>query len=96
MKKDITIPLEEGVQLVVIHEYNEEFLSMDWNAYIINHKKTAIEMVMVVSKGYHKDRNTATMRHGIQVLAAKSSEKIELLQEAVLGHDKRIFSDLFF
>ena len=84
MKKDIEIPVAKDVHIALIHEWNEEFLSKDWNAYIINNRNTPIEMALIVSKGYDGDRKTSTMRHAIGVVEAKTYEKIELVQEDVL------------
>lgn len=84
MKKDIEIPVVKDVHIAIIRELNEEFLDKDWNAYIINDRETAIEMAMVVSKGYEGDRKTSVMRHAIGVVDAKSFKKIEVVQEDVL------------
>lgn len=43
MKKDIEIPISRDVHVAIIHEWNAEFLSKDWNAYIINGRNTPIE-----------------------------------------------------
>lgn len=48
-------------------------------------------MVLVVSKGYDGDKKTAVMRHGIGVVAAKSYQKIELVQEEVLSLNNEFF-----
>ena len=91
MKKDIEIPVAKDVHIAVIHEWNKEFLSKDWNVYIINNRSTTIEMVLIVSKGYDGDRKTSTMRHAIGVVAGKGFEKIELIQEDVLTLDNEFF-----
>ncbi len=91
MKKDIEIPIAKDVYVAIIHEWNEEFLSKDWNAYIINNRTSNIEMVLVVTKGFDGDRKTSTMRHGIGVVAGKSFEKIEPLQEEVLALNNEFF-----
>lgn len=91
MKKDIEIPIAKDVYVVAVHEWNEAFLSKDWNAYIINNRTTQIDMVLIVSKGYDGDRKTSTMRHAIGIVAAKSFEKIELMQEDVLGLNNEFF-----
>ena len=91
MKKDIEIPVVKDVYLAIIHEWNEEFLSKDWNVYIINDKEVQLDMVMVVSKGFDGDRKTSTMRHGIGVVASKSFEKIEVVQEEVLALNNEFF-----
>ncbi len=86
MKKDIQIPEVENVFIAVVKEYNDEFQCEDWNAYIINNKEVAIEMVLIVSKGYDEDKllETSLMRKKIEKLPAKSFAKIELLQGEVL------------
>ncbi|MGB5817876.1 MAG: hypothetical protein WBG90_00225 [Saonia sp.] len=83
MKTDIEIPIAKDVYVAIVHEWNDEFLSKDWNAYIINDRDSKIEMVLIVSKGYDGERKTSTMRHGIGVVHAKSFEKIEPLHEDV-------------
>jgi hypothetical protein len=72
--------------MAVVKEYNEEFKTNDWNAYIINNKDVSIEMVLIVSKGYDEDKliETAVLRHKIEKLPAKSFAKVELLHDDVL------------
>ncbi len=84
MKKDITIPKVTGVKLAIVHEYNSDFKLNDWNAYLINEKNMALEMVLIVSAGFNKKDKTATMRHKIANLPANSVAKIEFIQEEVL------------
>ncbi|CAM4079899.1 hypothetical protein [Gillisia limnaea] len=84
MKKDIKIPKSAGIYMGVAREKSEEFQTMEWNAYLINDRDIAIEMVLIVSKGFDKEIKTATMRHSVKVLAAKSFAKIEFLQEELL------------
>ncbi len=91
MKKDIEIPVAKDVYVAMIREWNKEFLDKDWNAYIINERTTPIEMTMVVSKGYDKDRKSSTMRHGIGDMQPKSFRKIEVVQEDVLGLNNEFF-----
>ncbi|UGU17820.1 hypothetical protein LS482_08050 [Sinomicrobium kalidii] len=95
MKKDIEIPVVKDVFVAVVREWNDEYLSRDWNAYIINNGKTPIEMVLVVSKGYDKDTRTSVMRHGIGVVDAKDYAKIELVQEDVLKLHNEFFVTFF-
>ena len=70
--------------MAVVQEYNDNYKTHDWNAYIINDKEVALEMVLIVSKGYNEDKETSIMRHKLDKLPAKSYAKIELLQEDVL------------
>ena len=84
MKKDIKIPVSKGVYIAIVHEWSEDFLSKEWNSYIINDNTFEIEMVLVVTNGYDNDIKTSTMRHGIGKVNPKSFSKIELIQEEVL------------
>jgi hypothetical protein len=84
MKKDIEIPVVEGVYLAIVSEYNEVYNSQDWYAYLINDKEVSLEMVLIFSKGYGKDKETSAMRHKLEKLAPYSASKIELIQEDVL------------
>jgi hypothetical protein len=84
MKKDIEIPIVEGVYMAIIHDYNEVFKTNDWNAYLINDKEITIEMILIVSHGYDGETKTSTMRHKLEKLPAKSGAKIELMQDEVL------------
>jgi hypothetical protein len=86
MKKDIKIPVVKDVFMAVVKEFNHEFKCDDWNAYIINNKETAIEMILIVSKGYDEDKllETAVLRHKLDKLPPKSFAKVELLQNEVL------------
>lgn len=84
MKKDIKIPEVENVYLAIVHDYNEIFKTNDWNVYLINDKDIAIEMVLIISKGYDDKRKTAQMRHKVDLLPAKSAIKIEFMQDEVL------------
>ena len=84
MKKDIEIPVAKDVYIALVHEWNDEFLTKEWNAYILNDGTTPITLVFVVSKGYHGDIKTATMRHSMETLGAKSYEKLEFVQKEVL------------
>ncbi len=91
MKKDIEIPIAKDVYVALVHEWNAEFLSKDWNSYILNNRTSQIDMVLIVSKGYDEDRETSVMRHAIGMVEAKSFEKIELVQEDVLALNNEFF-----
>jgi len=95
MKKDIEIPVARNVYVGIVHEWNEEFLSKDWNAYLINDQDIALEMAIVVTKGYDGEVKTSTMRHGLGTIPAKSFMKIELLQEDVLRLHNEFFLTYF-
>lgn len=80
MKKDIQIPEVTDVSMAVVKEYNADFRTNDWNVYIINNKSIAIEMVLIVSKGYDDKDTTSTMRRKIENMPANSFAKVELIQ----------------
>ena len=62
MKKDISIPKVEDVYVAVVNEYNDIYKTQDWNAYIINDKDVDLEMVIIVTDGYSKDKITSKFR----------------------------------
>ncbi|MDB4094002.1 hypothetical protein N9524_00275 [Flavobacteriaceae bacterium] len=95
MKKDILIPEVKNVHVAVVREYNNDYKVFDWNAYIINDKPVALEMVIIVTKGYSEDKKTATFRKKIESLPAKSYAKIEMLLEDVLAINN-LFNVSFF
>ncbi len=95
MKQDIKIPKVENVYLAVVHDYNEIFKTNDWNVYLLNEKDIAIEMVLILSKGFDANRETSTMRHKVEKLPAKSAVKIEFMQDEVLALDNE-FKITFF
>ena len=81
MKKDIQIPIVEGVYVAVVNEYNDIYKTQDWNAYIINDKDVDLDMVLIVTSGYNEDKITSTFRKKLDKLPKKSYAKIELMQE---------------
>jgi hypothetical protein len=95
VKKDIEIPVAKEVYIAIVKEWNEELLSQQWTAYLINNRNTFIEMAIVVSKGYNEDKKTSTMRHGIGTLEAKTFVKIELIQEEVLALNNEFYLTFF-
>lgn len=84
MKKDIEIPVVEDVYVAAVKVYNESFKVDEWNAYLINNRDEAIEMALIVSKGYDDKKETSVIRHKLEKLPSKSFAKIEFLQEEVL------------
>ncbi len=84
MKKDIEIPEVKDVHVAAVKVFNEEFEAYEWNVYLINNTNEALEMVLIVSKGFDKKRETSLMRHKVEVLPAKNFAKIEYLQDDVL------------
>jgi len=95
LKKDIEIPESKGIYLAAVREKNEEFQSMEWNAYLINDSETSIEMALIVTKGFDNGESTSTMRHSIKLLPASSYAKIEYLQDEVLRLNNQ-FSVTYF
>ncbi|TYA74365.1 hypothetical protein [Seonamhaeicola marinus] len=81
MKKDIEIPVVEGVYVAVVNEYNDIYKTQDWNAYIINDKDVDLDMVMIVTSGYSEKKKTSVFRKKLDRLPKKSYAKIELMQE---------------
>jgi len=84
LKKDIEIPEVKDVYVAAVKVFNEEFEAYEWNVYLINNTNEVIEMVLIVSKGFDKKRETSLMRHKIEVLPAKNFAKVEYLQDEVL------------
>jgi len=84
LRKNIEIPEVEEVYLAAVYVFNEQFEAYEWNAYLINVSTEALEMALIVSRGYLKKKETSTMRHKIEVLPAKNFAKVEFLQEDVL------------
>ncbi|WP_066222476.1 hypothetical protein [Formosa haliotis] len=95
MKKDIDIPVVEGVYIAAVKVFQKEFKRDEWNAYIINDKDVDLELVLIVAQGFSKDKKTTLMRHKIDKLPAKSYAKIEYLQDDVLAL-KNTFKVSFF
>lgn len=84
MKKDIDIPQVKNIYVAAVKVYNEEFQAEEWNVYLINDSFKDLEMVLIVSKGHDKKRETSVMRHKIEKLPSKSFAKVEFLQDEVL------------
>lgn len=84
MKKDIVIPQVKNVYLVLVPEFNDIFKSNDWSVYLVNEKSDDIEMVLITSKGFDNERETAKMRHKIDLLPSNSGVKFELMVEEVM------------
>lgn len=95
MKKDIEIPKVDGVSIAVVKEFNEIYRTEDWNAYIINEKHVALEMVLIVSEGYSQTKKTAIFRKKIDKLPSRSFAKIELIPEELFALNN-VFKVSFF
>ena len=85
MKKDIEIPKVEDVYIAIVNEYNSIYKTQDWNAYIINNKTVDLDMILIVTSGYSKNKTTSVFRKKLDVLPKKSYAKIELMQEALFA-----------
>jgi glucan biosynthesis protein len=95
VKKDIDIPEVENVYVAAVKVYNESFKVEEWNAYLINDRDEAIEMALIVSKGYDNKKETSVIRHKLEKLPSKSFAKIEFIQEEVLALNNQ-FQITFF
>jgi len=95
VKKDIDIPEVENVYVAAVKVYNESFKVDEWNAYLINDRDEAIEMALIVSKGYDNKKETSVIRHKLEKLPSKSFAKIEFIQEEVLALNNQ-FQVTFF
>ncbi|HKL34732.1 MAG TPA: hypothetical protein VJ899_00425 [Salegentibacter sp.] len=95
MKRDIDIPEVENVYVAAVKVYNESFKVEEWNAYLINDRDEAIEMALIVSKGYDEKKQTSVIRHKLEKLPSKSFAKIEFIQEEVLALNNQ-FQVTFF
>ncbi|GAB5400931.1 MAG: hypothetical protein Aureis2KO_25160 [Aureisphaera sp.] len=95
MRKDIKIPVVKDVYVAAVKEFNKDFNTYDWNAYIINDGNEPLETVLIVSQGYNKEHMTAPMRHSLKLLPVKSYAKIEFLEESIFKLDN-FFTITFF
>ena len=95
MKKDIQIPEVSGVEIAVVYEYNPLYKTDDWNIYIINNKKVALEMIVIVSQGFSEKKTTSLLRKKLAVLPANSFAKVEFIQPELFVLNNR-FQVSFF
>lgn len=95
MKRDIEIPEVKEVYVAVVREENKDFRTQDWNAYLINDRPTAIDTILIVTRGYNEVNTTSTMRHSLKELPPQSYAKIEFLEDNVLQLNNE-FSVSFF
>ena len=88
MKKDIIIPIVEGVHIVAFKEWNDDFLENSWYAYLVNDTDNLLEMATVVSRAFGsingEERKTGSFRHAFAKVEARTATKIELLENNVL------------
>ncbi len=95
MRKDIKIPEVKDVYVAAVREFNKDFQTHDWNAYIINDGNEPLETVLIVSEGRDQKDITSFMRHSLKVLPVKSYAKIEFMEDSVLRLNN-YFSITFF
>lgn len=79
MKKDIIIPVVEGIKVAVIK--TDEALNQ-WDVFLINRLETDIDTIFVTSRGYGLDVDgneikTAQLRYSIKEIPAGGMAKIE-------------------
>lgn len=84
MRKDIVIPEVRDVYVAAVYEFNKDFNSYQWNAYIINDGNLELETILIVTQGYDNTKMTAPLRHSLKKLPSKSYARIEYLEDAVL------------
>ena len=95
MKKDIQIPEVSGVEIAVVYEYNPLYKTDDWNIYILNNKKVALEMIVIVSQGFSETKTTSLLRKKLETLPANSFAKVEYIQPELFVLNNR-FQVSFF
>jgi len=95
LKKDIQIPEVSGVEIAVVYEYNPLYKTDDWNIYILNNKKVALEMIVIVSQGFSETKTTSLLRKKLETLPANSFAKVEYIQPELFVLNNR-FQVSFF
>ncbi len=88
MKKDLPDNIVEDISIAIVLE-RESPSEKVWNVYLINEKETAINNVLVSSKGYGqkdgREVKTSSLRHFIGDVDALSAVKIEAIDTQVFG-----------
>lgn len=95
MKKDIHIPGVTNVEIAIVLEKNEIDNTNEWCVYIINKKEVDLEMVVIVSQGFSETKKTSLFRRKIDLLAANSFSKFEIMQPELFALDNQ-FQVTFF
>ncbi|MDT0645680.1 hypothetical protein RM545_03165 [Zunongwangia sp. F260] len=95
MRKDIDIPEVKDVHVAVVREFNKEFRSDEWNAYIINNRGISIEMILIVARGFEGKKETSTMRRKLEKLPPHSFAKIEYMQDEVTALNNEFLVTFF-
>ncbi|MFD2966166.1 hypothetical protein [Sphingobacterium bambusae] len=88
MKKDLPDNIVEDISIAIVLE-RESPSEKVWNVYLINEKETAINNVLVSSKGYGqkdgREVKTSSLRHFIGDVDALSAVKVEAIDTQVFG-----------
>lgn len=86
MKKDIQFFPVEGVNLAVVKRPGE-LKQPEWYVYLINRNPSALQNVMITSRGYGQkdgeEQKTSTLRHAFPSVGAGSSVLIEPIHPEV-------------
>ena len=81
MKKDITIPQVEGVNVVVLYEEEQ------WVVHVLNQNDFDLTNVLINSKGYGvidgEEKKTSVLRHMIELVPGQSAAAVETINEDV-------------
>jgi hypothetical protein len=84
MLKDIEEYTVEGVGVATVQEWDDKVGDIVYNVYLVNLRKSDIEGVLIMSKGYGvingEERESSTLRHFLDTVAAESFAKIEPIQ----------------
>jgi hypothetical protein len=98
MLKDIPKLIAENIALAVVKELNKQ-QQEEWNVYIINTGEKLLEGVLIASTGYglinNEERKTTTLRHFIETLDSKTSQKVEMIVEDVFGLNNEYWVSYF-
>lgn len=88
MKKDLPVNIVEDISIAVVLE-SDSPMQKSWNVYLVNEKDIPLKNVFVTSKGYglkdDREVKTTTLRHFIGDIEAKTSIKIEAIDQQVFG-----------
>lgn len=99
MKKDIIIPKVENVYVAAIQEWNDDFMSKTWFAYLVNDSDFDLDTVIVVSNAQGElngeQRKTSMLRHAFVQVPPVSAVKIELIEDSVLVLDNSFMVTYF-
>lgn len=89
MIKDILHHKVEDISIAAVPSRNHETNEEEWYVYLINRKNTAIENVLVSSKGYgivdNKKVETSVLRHYIEIIPKMSFFKVEPIMPELFG-----------